>query len=627
MRRRFASLPLLALLLAPGLARADVLEAIDARWRAGAIDEGTRHYYRVAALRDPAALPPELRALPRDPAAGARLTAVAFEAYQWAARHPRDPRGVVLRDILLPVTDLAHVLDSAILPIRVSWADPAYEALGRTILDAAEVSWQVMTEEYGFPAPPIEPGTDRYRILVTSTGGWGSAYTAPYAENPATPWSDCFSYVVVDPSNSQSSAPATVAHELNHAMQSALDCAEIATFMENTSTYIMSQVFPEAAAETIAYMPYFQSEPWRALDYMNPYGSDLYEYGGTLFAIALAESWGGASGPIFLRRIWEDCRQDDDANSRTYYDAVASLVGAAGGPATIEDVLMTFSEARFFVGQWDDGAHLPTAAAYPAVARAAAYAAQDLPVRGAHPSSAAQPAPFGVNHITLDLAGAHYPLRLAFDGADAQRWRVRAILTGAAGTTAHDLVLDEATQAGALDLDPAGQRLLVLVVANLGAPGYSPNERLWPTAAYTYSIDQVIPPPTVAGSEPATVARGTSGAIVRLVGSGFAGGTDFAVAFDRPGVRAVSVLGVLPEAATITVDVAPDAALGPTVATVTNSGGAAASGPGFTVVEAAAPDGGTGGGSAGGCQAGGSATPGAAMLLALLVVAFARRRR
>jgi MYXO-CTERM domain-containing protein len=621
-------LPLLALLLATPAA-ADVLAAIDAQFAAGRIDEGTRHVYRVAALRDPGALPPELRSLPRDTASGARLTAVLFEAWRWASRHPRDRGGVVLRDLLLPRQDLPHVFDSAVLPIRVSWSTPAQEALARAVLDTAEISWQVETGDYGFTPPPIEPGADRYRIFVDSTGGFGAAYTAPYAENPATDWTDCYSYIVVDPANPPVSVGATVAHELNHAMQSALDCTEVTTFMENTSTYIMSQVFPAALGETIAYMPYFQSVPWRALDYMNPGASDLYEYGGALFAIYLGETWGSGNGPVFLREIWEDCRQTDRHNSRTYYDAVAHLVGEAGGPATMPEILTDFSESRFFAGRWDDGHHLAGAASFPAVATAAAWAVADLPVRGARPESSEAPAPYGVNHVLVDLTDEPYPLRIDFTGATTTRWAVRAVRAGDGAVLRDDVPIDPTTQAGTLDVDPAGQRSLVLVIENLGAPGYSPNDREWPTATYSYSIERLIPPPTITGADPAAVAQGAADVQVEILGSGFAGGVDFAVAFDDPAVHVLGVLGARPTAVTVVLDVDADAALGPKTVTVTNSGGAQASGPGVTVVAAPTPDGGTGPADGGGCGCRTGRGPRGAAGLALLglLVGVARRRR
>jgi hypothetical protein len=611
------------MLLVPALARAGLLGEIETRFRAGQIDEGARHVYRLAALRAPALLPPDLRALPREPDAAAGLTRIAVEAFQWTRLHSDEPSGIVLRDLLLPRPDLPNILDSTTLPIRVSWADPAEAVLAEAVLETAEISWRVESEDYGFRLPPIEPGTERYRIFIDDTG-FGGAYTSPYGEDPATVWSDCFTYVVVDPRNGAARVGSTVAHELNHAMQASHDCGEVVTFWENTATYIMSQVFPEALGETVAYMPSFQSQPWRALDYMAEGGSDLSEYGGALFVIYLADTFGGGNGPVFLRRIWEDCEQLDSRNSRDYYTAIAHTVGEAGGPAAMEDVYGRFSEARFFVGEYDDRQHLPGATRYPSVGATAWLSAADLPVTDARPLEEHRPAPYGANYVVVELAHVGFPLRLSFDGLDETRWAVRLLTDGDGPTEGQELALDPLSQSGSVVVDPTGRRRLVVVVANLGAPDYSPNQRTWPVAEYVYSIEPIIPPPSVTGARPETVTRGEDGVRLELLGEGFVGGRGFAVAFDDPAVKVLTVLGVTPGVVTIVVDVPPAAAIGPKLVTVTNSGGAQATGPSITVVDPPA-DGSHGEPAGGGCRVAGSwpCTGLPASLLALL----ARRRR
>ncbi|MEN8163954.1 MAG: DUF6055 domain-containing protein, partial [Acidobacteriota bacterium] len=184
-----------------------------------------------------------------------------------------------------------------------------------------------------FYEPPIEDGAMMYRFRVEHAGGAGG-YTAPYDEVWSTPRTDCYTYIVVVPSNDSFEVAGTVAHELNHATQAAMDCLEPVGIWENTATYIMGQVFPDASYFTIGTMPYYQSQPWRALDYMNQGASDYYEYGGGLFIWYLADTFAPAEGPAFAAEIWQNSVQDHWENEPDYYDGIeAAVAGDAQRPS------------------------------------------------------------------------------------------------------------------------------------------------------------------------------------------------------------------------------------------------------------------------------------------------------
>ena len=627
--RVLAWLPLLGLCVALP-ARADLLRAIDARYAAGAIDDQTRHYYRVAALKNRDLLPPELRSLPLVSGRRYDPTQITVEAMQWIMRN-RAQNGPLQR-LLSPPPDLVNILDSSTLPIRVSYKDTTTLEEAQAVLTGAEYSWTLMTESYGFYVPAIEPGFDRYRIYIDDTGPDAAAYTAPYAEDPSTPRSDCFSYIVYSPMNTIDQALATIGHELNHAMQSAMDCTESWTFMENTSTYMELGLDASSWGFVYYLMNVFQSYPWRALDY-NSYGSsDGYEYGGVLWPLYLTTTYAPDDGPIFMRKVWEACIQDDLYNSKDYFEAVAEVVAALGGP-DYETVFADFSEARYFVGVDSDEQHIPGARSYAQceVTRAATFNTSALPITAGKPAAGKLPSPYGSNHVVLSLGGTYpYRLRVTFSGSDGTRWAARVLLVGGGDTASLPLTLDEQTQSGQLEVDPAGRSKLILMVANLALPGYSPNDKSWDPSDYVFRIEPVAPAPTLTALVPAVVEQDSIGVKMTLQGKGFVNGPDFGVDFDDPTIFVASVQSVTDTEVKFVMSLPPgETQPGPKTIIVTNVGGTQAQGPGLLTVIAPRQDAGTadvGGGGGCGCRTTGR-SPSAQLAFLVLVLACARRRR
>lgn len=573
-----------------------IFDELESRAQTGRIDAQEREILRVTAVRHPDLLPADLKQaqlLERDVVGTERLTSVLFEAVQ-RARTSTDLRPP-LRRLLAPPADLANVLESTTFPLRVSYSSSANAAMAQQVLEATEHSWQVMTSQWGFPSPIIEWGTEKYRVYVDDTGWGGGAYTAPYEYHGAGDRSACYSYIVIDDQNPSYVVDSTMAHELNHAMQATLDCMEIATFMENTSTYIMSQVYPEALWETTAYMDYFQEVPWRALDYMNQQQSDGYEYGGALFATFLAESYAPpAGGPVLLRQIWEAAMQPwpteegVDYNEPDYYDAIEEVAPAQGGPPEMRYVLLDFCEARFFVGSRNDNLHLDRAFEYPDVTITAALSEDRLPATAVTPQPFQQPAPYGTNLISIQRSrNNREKLRLRFDGDDQSRWAVRVVSHGGPGALLRDeFLLDRETWTGELVIDDEIHSDLLVIVGNLGTETYDPDDREWPTSSYQLEIDQVFAPAVVNEIDPAELKAGTR-AFVRLIGSGFVDGDAFDIVFEEDDLIVREVVTVNATEVEIDVDIDDDAAAGARTLIVTNGDGTRVTVPGMFKIAAA----------------------------------------
>ncbi|MBN2360500.1 MAG: hypothetical protein JXR83_13680 [Deltaproteobacteria bacterium] len=606
-----------------------VFDVIDQRFGSGEIDLATRHLWRVAAIKSPQLLPAELqqmvgaRATPR---AREAMTSVLVEAWQWAGKLPEE--GEQVRQLLLPPADLPLTLDSALYPIRVSYRSSTSQAFAQQVLTASEHSWQVETEDYGFAVPTIESGAERYRVRIEPTGMGGGAYTAPYDYDTSSHWTACFSYVVFDDSNPSDYIGSTMAHELNHAMQATMDCAEITTFWENTATYIMSTVYPDAFWETVAYLPYFQQQPWRALDYMDEYHSDAYEYGGVLLPLYLVGAYATSDGPVFMRKVWEACRQSWAAydNVPHYYDAIAQVVAQRGGPAGMEAIHADFSEARFFVGDNADIYHIPNArrlwGGEPTVTNR--YTLRDLPIEQAQPPYGEAPNQYGANFVQLDNLGDR-PLRFEFDGESTTRWEVRVVLFGGSEPSlTHTIELDPETWQGGATLDPIGHGSAVLVVANLGSADYDPNRRRWTSTSYSYSIRELPSAPILDRIDPNVAELGASGMVFTLHGAEFVASDRFGVEFLDPRVRVTGFEVLDGEQVRLVVDVDPDAPVGPVAIRVANEPGIETSADGLLeIVDLEA------GGEQGalGCGCAGSAAGADLLALALLGLALGWRRR
>jgi MYXO-CTERM domain-containing protein len=616
-------------------AHADVLDEIDARYASGAIDEGTLHLYRLQALHDRSALPADLAAMPLGASARVRGTAVHVEAAQWLKR-TGSSGGPVAR-MLAPPPDDTYTLDSTTLPIRVTWNDASLEAFAAVVLSTAEHSWTVETADYGFAAPVIEEGAERFRIHIGPTGMGGGAYTAPYDYDISQPYASCYSYILVDDANAAyidytDYIGAILAHELNHAMQGTMDCAEITPFWENTATYIMGQVYPGDIFEVYYMITEMQKLPWKAIDYMSSSGQDYYEYGGALWAYYLATTYAPTDGPIFMREIWEAARQMNWDNSVTYLQAIEAVASVRASEAlTMADIYPGFAESRYFLGTDSDGAHIPNANQFTdcEVTAAKRVTAAAFPIVGDAPVAANLPEQYGSNHIIADVPSSYpYPIEVSFDGDDAVRWSAEVALVGGGATETFPITLDSTTRAGSTTVSMNGHSKLVLVVANLTTEAYDPNTRAWSSSAYTYSMEPVYPTPTVTAVEPAEIEQGAVDVAMTVTGTSFLQGGEFGVAFDDAGIVIKQVVSVSATEIHLIVDVPATVVLGTKDVTVTNMGGAQASGLDlFSVVEPPTPPDPGDDDSGCGCRAGGTTSSAGGLLLAGLFLLAVRRRR
>ncbi len=561
----------------------DVFQAIEQARRAGDLDEAGRLRNRVAAIVDPSQLDAPFRSLAR-PQARCHAESLV-EAYQRLPDLPADAREPI-RALLDPPTDLQHHVESdAPFPVRVSFADPALQPKAERILAAVATSYQREVIDFGFWPPLMEPGTEPYRIYLMDAGG-AAGYTSPYLENPATPHADAYSYIVIDPVLDDIQLDATVAHEFNHACQVAMDVAEVRSFMENTASYIEIPVFPAGLPYAAALFPYFQSQPYRPLEYRVTAQTDGYEYGGALWPLFLVHHYADGD-PVWIRQVWEGAMQQGGLNEPDYFDAIDALLADGGG---VPAAALAFARQRFFVGSRADGQHLPGAEQWGGaeVWLAAQWTHAQLPILDQASDPDTRPQPNGCNYVMLTTdASSELPVKFSFAGAPAVAWHVAlSTLVDGAETAFETMELEQA--AGELSLPQQGVDEILMLICQATAASYDPDDKAWIGADYAYSIQLDIPPPQIDGVTPSQIAAGSVRVPVTIHGSGFVLGEGFEVALSGEQVAVEGAQLVSGDEVRAFVTVAPGAVLGPRDVTVINPGGAVATAAG--ALDVAAPD-------------------------------------
>jgi MYXO-CTERM domain-containing protein len=586
--------------------RASVFGQIDDAFVKGEIDEEHRVLYRVAALKAPHLLPARFRTVVSSGRPVDRcFTTVLVEAAQKLHKLSEPVRAQV-SELLQPPTGFEYSIETAEpYPIRVFYNDASQQSMAELILDATITSYNTLVVDWGFWEPPIDPALGAYHIYIDETSMAGGAYTAPYEFVESTDHLDMFTYIVVDSSNNDWSLPGTMAHELNHSCQAAMDVLEPTAFWENTATYIMSQVFPSSWQYTMYCFQFFQDHPYRPLEYMvRP--SNMFEYGGGLWVYFMQHLYGNED-PVWIREVWEDSIQQLMVNEPDYFDVLDEKLAGEGG---FSEMVRTFAQYRYFASEDDDGQHLPNAIHWwdAAVTKEAVIRSADLPVENQRPSETTRPKPNGCNYIDVEMGGIQWPVRFSFQGDTELEWHVEVMkITSGQPTEYARMELDEQKQ-GEVEMIPGDAHKLVMVVCQLGGEHYDPDGQSWPEGDYSYSIAGVAPAPTVLEVVPATVQRGQQDVPVTVQGAGFIDDEHLEVEISGEMVAINSVEFVSPEQLNLRLVVAGSAELGFRDVIVRNPGGSEDVGEGLLEItdESTSPDGGVDGGTGsdpgGGCN-------------------------
>ena len=298
--------------------------------------------------------------------------------------------------------------------------------------------------------------------------GIDESYVAAWGENPATPWDDQLTYMVVDPFGPYGGEllDATVAHELNHALQAADDWWEPPIVFEMTATFMEEVVFDDDDTWQ-ALLGDFQSRPDWSIDRSDDWET-WYMYAAALYLEFLR--WHVFDGDAsFVGDMWRESRSDPRENEPDYVDALDRILMDAAG-ITYVDSVVRFARWRWYTNHRDDGRHFEEGARYPeeALVAVAARVAADAGRVEVTPA----PMLLGSAYVEVaDPSATAFELRLA--GDPGVRWVVQAV-PGLGGGSDGEIV-DLAGGSARVELGTDRTRTLILTALPTG--DYDPDIR------------------------------------------------------------------------------------------------------------------------------------------------------
>ncbi|MBN2724526.1 MAG: hypothetical protein JXR95_10685 [Deltaproteobacteria bacterium] len=464
-------------------------ERLNAAYKNNEISLRERIDFAENALKNPKLLPDKWKnILYSNPVMPWEGTSLLVEAFQLRMLNN------LKADYTMPA-ELEFHLDSGNYPIRVYYSNASQEQLAQSVLLAADYSWQVEIEEFGFYAPPIVTPEGRYRIYIADTGMGGGGYTAPISDYPDTLRDDCVTYIYIDPSNDPMTSEGVVAHELNHSMQASMDCIETTAFWENTATYMMLAVYPDTSYYVGYFAEPFQGNPWMSLS--DGGQNDYYWYGGYLWPLWLSEHYtGDFQDATLIRKIWEDSIQESNFsnNSPNYMEAIDSNLQADHNE-TLVDAFRKFNVARYFTGyNYISGkTDLPFAedAYYYPEYTSVIYLDETF----SKTPTTTLPKKFGVNYYLIGNPGNYSRetvIRLT-PARNPEEWSMQLV---SKETGVENLYSSPADDAHIIILNPSDTGEAVLIVERNGGTDFDPDS-IGSSSSYTLDVYPEIPPPEI----------------------------------------------------------------------------------------------------------------------------------
>ena len=252
-------------------------------------------------------------------------------------------------------------VDSDTYPIRVHYRFGA-ESLADVTLEAAELSWEMEVEQWGWEAPGGDDelgGSDAldYYLADTEFGG----YASPDEWWETGTQAHCVGHIVINRDMDPDSVRITVPHEFNHILQMWTDCAEDAQMFEASAVFAQDWVYPEYGSAWY-FAAAYQAGWYNGLDFYEY--AEPPQYGSFIFLQYVAERFADGS-PVSTREIWDDATQGDWGNSNSWMEALERFLEAHwtgdlpdpdGDELYTELAWQEFSECRYFLGQnWIEG--------------------------------------------------------------------------------------------------------------------------------------------------------------------------------------------------------------------------------------------------------------------------------
>ena len=339
---------------------------------------------------------------------------------------------------------------SSVRPLMVHFPRQDNETKAFEMIALLEESWAVQVDTLGFTAPLSDDGAcgpdGNFDIFIWP--GIGGAFVSSVASIPATPHEDSSTYMAFDPTGINGGAwlNSFMAHELNHALQASDDWTEDAQHYEAGATFAETVVYPDDE-DWFFEMEDFQDTPEWSL-FFDDFGATWYTYAAAMYLHYLYERF-YPGDPGFYARIWRGTRSNVGESRPDYIDAVRQVLLIERG-VTLDETIVEFSQWRWFVDQFDDGAHFARGAAWPHTVDVDDIDASAIPAT--HSLSAMV---YGANYVRISNGSAGpVSFNVATDSSDVDvAWRLLDVAGG-------DVV-------GPITVMPNDEVVLVAIVRNL----------------------------------------------------------------------------------------------------------------------------------------------------------------
>jgi hypothetical protein len=236
--------------------------------------------------------------------------------------------------------------------------------MANQVLAAVENAWTMETKALGFWPPVSDQGlcgpNGAFDTFIWRS--YRAADTSALAPNGATWWNDSSAYLTVDAWGPYAGEflDATVAHELNHAMQAAYDWWETPIVFEMTSQFVEG-LLPETNSYRKLLSDYQQNPDW-AFDFNDDYQT-WYMYGSAIYLAYLRDAVFDGDAR-FVAEMWKRSRNRPGKNEPDFEDALDSLL-RQHARMSFHDSLIQFSRWRYYTSTRDDGRHFREGSTYP----------------------------------------------------------------------------------------------------------------------------------------------------------------------------------------------------------------------------------------------------------------------
>jgi hypothetical protein len=269
---------------------------------------------------------------------------------------------------------------SALRPLTVHYPRLTNETKALEMIVLLEESWTVQVDALGFSAPLDDQGDcgadGNFDIFIWP--GIGGAFVSSVNRNPATPFQDFSTYMAIDLAGATGGEflDTFMAHEFNHALQASDDWTEDAQHYEAGATFAEALVYPDED-DWFFEMRDFQNKPQWSLFY-DDFAASWYTYAAAMYLHYLYERY-YPGDPAFYARLWRGTRSNVGDDRPDYIDALRLLLLTERG-VTLDETVVEFMQWRWFVDEFDDGAHFSKGAVWPHTAAVTDIDAAAIPV-------------------------------------------------------------------------------------------------------------------------------------------------------------------------------------------------------------------------------------------------------